>query len=333
MRLVMIPLYPEIEPYAIHNIDMEPLSNGLQHQVYVEECGNPDGIPIVFLHGGPGSGCRPQHRCYFDPEVYRIVLFDQRGCGRSTPHGELENNSTQFLIADMETIREQLNINSWVIFGGSWGATLGLCYAQQHPKNVLAMILRGVFLGRQQDIDWVYAQGGASKLFPDAWQNLVEHLPLAEQEKPLKAYYQQLIHSDEIHQMAAAQTLQAWESTIVTLRDYEYQHDHTKEAGPLAHSRIQLHFALNECFIAEKPILDNLEPIRDIPTIIVHGRYDIVCPIQQTWELHKAWPETELNIVPMAGHAAGEPSLVEELVSATRKIAKAIEPYFNRPSA
>jgi len=329
----MIPLYPEIEPYATHNIEMEVLNNGLQHQVYVEECGNPDGIPVVFLHGGPGSGCRPQHRCYFDPELYRIILFDQRGCGRSVPHGELENNTTQYLIADMETIRQQLNIANWVIFGGSWGATLGLYYAQQYPNNVLAMILRGIFLGRQQDIDWVYAEGGASKLFPDAWQNLVSHLPQSDQKQPLEKYYQQLTHSDEVHQMAAAQTLQAWESTIVTLRDYEYQHDHTKETGPLAHSRIQLHFALNECFIADNAILNNLEPIRNIPTIIIHGRYDIVCPIQQTWELHQAWPESELKIIPMAGHAAGEPALVDALVTATRKIAKAIEPYFNKPSA
>jgi len=305
----------------------------LHHQVYVEECGNPEGIPVVFLHGGPGSGCRPQHRCYFDPERYRIILFDQRGCGRSIPHGELENNSTDYLIADMEAIRQQLNIDNWVIFGGSWGATLGLCYALHYPKNVLAMILRGVFLGRQQDIDWVYAEGGASKLFPDAWQNLVEHLPLTAQKAPLKAFYEQLTQTDEIHQMAAAQTLQAWESTIVTLRDYEYQHDQTKEAGPLAHSRIQLHFALNECFIAAKPILDNIEPIRNIPTIIVHGRYDIVCPMQQTWELSQAWPEANLNIVAMAGHAAGEPALVEALVTATRKIAQAIEPYFHKPSA
>jgi len=329
----MIPLYPEIEPYATHNIEMEPLANGLHHQVYVEECGNPDGIPIIFLHGGPGSGCRPQHRCYFNPDIYRIILFDQRGCGRSKPHGELENNTTSYLISDMETIRQQLSIDNWVIFGGSWGATLGLCYAQQYPNKVLAMILRGIFLGRQQDIDWVYSQGGASKLFPDAWQNLVKHLQLSDQTHPLQAYYQQLTHSDEIHQMAAAKTLQAWESTIVTLRDHEYQHDHSQESGPLAHSRIQLHFALNECFISESAILDNIDAIRDIPTIMIHGRYDIVCPIQQTWELHNAWPETELNIIPMAGHAAGEPALVDALITATRKIAKQLQTHFNQPSA
>jgi len=329
----MIPLYPEIEPYAIHHIEMEVLSNGLHHEVYVEECGNPKGIPVIFLHGGPGSGCRPQHRCYFDPDLYRIILFDQRGCGRSLPHGELENNPTQFLIADMEKIRHQLNIDSWVIFGGSWGATLGLCYAQQHPSKTLAMILRGIFLGRQQDIDWVYAEGGASKLFPEAWHKLVKHLPLSEQKHPLKAYHQQLTHTDEVHQMSAAKTLQAWESTIVTLRDHEYQHDHSKEPGPLAHSRIQLHFALNECFISDSAILNNIDVIRSIPTSIIHGRYDIVCPIQQAWELHQAWPETKLNIIPLSGHAAGEPALINALITATRSVAEKIPAPLNKPIA
>ena len=318
----MIPLYPDIEPYTTHLLDMEPLANKLCHQVHIEECGNPQGIPVVFLHGGPGSGCRPSHRCYFDPEIYRIILFDQRGCGQSLPHGELENNTTQYLIADMETIRQYLNIDRWLIFGGSWGATLGLVYAQHYPENVLAMILRGVFLGRQQDIDWVYAQGGASKLFPEAWQRLVEHLPKSEQQAPLSTYYQQLTGPDELHQMAAAKTLQAWESTIVTLRDHEYQYDKTKVPSPLAHSRIQLHYALNKCFLADTPILNNIDTIRDIPTIIIHGRYDIVCPIQQTWELHQNWPEAELNIIPMAGHAAGEPALVHALITATRTLAK-----------
>ena len=322
----MYHLYPDIEPYATHKIEMEQLNNGLHHQIYVEECGNPEGIPVIFLHGGPGSGCRPQHRCYFDPNIYRIILFDQRGCGRSLPHGELENNSTQFLIADMETIRQQLEVDCWLIFGGSWGATLGLSYAQLYPDKVLAMILRGIFLGRKQDIDWVYAEGGASKLFPDAWQNLVKDLAESEQKQPLNAYYQQLTDVDELHQMAAAKTLQAWEGTIVTLRDHEHKPDLTQEPGPLAHSRIQLHFALNECFIADKPILEEIDTIREIPTIIVHGRYDIVCPIQQAWELHQKWPEAELNIIPMAGHAASEPALINALITATRSIAKTLQP-------
>ncbi|PHS25397.1 MAG: prolyl aminopeptidase [Methylophaga sp.] len=322
----MYSLYPDIEPYQTHQISMETLEDGQQHQIYIEECGNPNGLPIVFLHGGPGSGCRPQHRRYFDPDSYRIILFDQRGCGRSLPHGELENNTTQFLINDMDTIRQSLDIDRWLIFGGSWGATLALCYAQQHPENVRALILRGVFLGRQQDIDWVYAEGGASRLFPDAWQNLVQHLPESDQQAPLQSYYQQLTAVDELQQMAAAKLLQAWEGTIVTLREHEFKADPSHDIGPLAHSRIQLHFALNHCFIADNPILGNIKPIRHIPTMIIHGRYDIVCPMQQSWQLYQAWPEAELAIVPMAGHAAGEPVLINALVKATRTMAKRFEP-------
>lgn len=315
-------LYPDIEPYQTQYIKMETLSNGLQHSIYVEECGNPNGIPIVFLHGGPGSGCRPQHRCYCDPALYRIILFDQRGCGRSIPHGELENNSTSYLITDMEAIREQLKIKQWVIFGGSWGATLGLLYAQHHPHNVLAIILRGIFLGRKEDIDWVYAKGGASKLFPDAWQAFTKHLKPNEQQQPLKAYYNQLISPNELQQMAAAKILQAWESTIVTLRDYEYQFDHKKSSDPLAHARIQLHFAVQECFIKDHPILDNINVIKGIPSTIIHGRYDIVCPIEQAWELHNNWPEAKFTIVPLAGHAAGEPAVIDALITATDNTAE-----------
>ncbi|OUR74450.1 prolyl aminopeptidase [Methylophaga sp. 41_12_T18] len=313
----MLSLYPEIEPYATHNFKMEPLSNGNNHTVYVEECGNPTGIPVVFLHGGPGSGCRPQHRRYFDPEQYRIILFDQRGCGRSLPSGELENNSSEFLINDMETIRQTLNVEQWLIFGGSWGATLGLLYAQTYPERVSAMLLRGVFLGREQDINWVYAEGGASNLFPEAWHDLVKNLPTSEHKTPLKAYYEQLTHQDETRQIAAAMTLDAWESTIVTMRDHHYQAEPTDEVGPLAHSRIQLHYALNHCFIDASPILDNINRLRHIPCQIVQGRYDIVCPVQQSWQLHQAWPESKLNIVPLAGHAAGEAALIDALVNAT----------------
>ena len=329
----MISLYPEIEPYATHYFEMEKMMNGSCHRIYVEECGNSEGIPVIFLHGGPGSGCRPQHRCYFDPELYRIILFDQRGCGRSTPRGELENNSTDYLIADMEVIRQSLHITSWLLFGGSWGATLALCYAQRFPQQVSAMILRGVFLGRQQDIDWVYAQGGASKLFPEAWHQLVNHLPETDQQQPLKAYHQIFMNGDEIQQMSAAKILQNWESTIVTLRDHEYQMDENKDPSPLAHSRIQLHFIINECFIADSPILNNLDKIKDISTIIIHGRYDIVCPIQQSWELHQAWPEAILDIIPLAGHVASEPSLIEALITATCSMAEHIKPSPSKPLA
>jgi len=314
-------LYPDIEPYRTHLLEMEPLSSGDKHQVFVEECGNPEGIPVVFLHGGPGSGCRPQHRCYFNPEKYRIILFDQRGCGRSLPLGELEHNTTDYLLADMEVIRTTLAIDKWLLFGGSWGATLALCYARQYPEQVSAMVLRGVFLGRQQDIDWVYAEGGASRLFPDAWQNLVAHLPESEQQRPLKAYFEQLTVDDAQQQLQAAHTLNNWEGTIVTLRDHAFQPDPSQQIGPLAHSRVQLHFALNQCFIKEQPILDHLDSLKAIPTHIVHGRYDIVCPVQQSWLLHQAWPETDLTILPLAGHAAGEPAIIDALVTITDKLA------------
>lgn len=320
----MLTLYPEIEPYQTHEIAREMLSNGQQHRLYVEECGNPDGIPVIFLHGGPGSGCRPQHRCYFNPEKYRIILFDQRGCGRSTPSGELENNTTAFLIDDMEQIRNTLGIRQWVLFGGSWGATLALSYARDYPNQVMSMILRGTFLGRRQDVNWVYAEGGASRLFPDAWQQLVADLPVTERQQPLQAYFNKLTDEDEAVQLAAAQTLNAWEGTIVMLRDHEFEPDLTQQPGPLAHSRVQLHFALNDCFIAHQPILDSIDVIQHIPTTVIHGRYDLVCPMQQSWELKQAWPAIDLRIVPLAGHAAGEPGLIDALVKATDELAEAL---------
>jgi proline iminopeptidase len=317
----MLPLYPDIQPYQTHLLDREKLPQGGMHQLYIEECGNPDGIPILFIHGGPGSGCRPAHRCYFDPEYYRIILFDQRGCGRSLPHGELTHNTTPHLIADIEAIRQHLNIQQWAIFGGSWGTTLGLLYAQHYPEKVTAMILRGIFLGRQQDINWVYGEEGAAKLFPDAWQRLLSHLNPEEQDTPLQAYYQRLTGNDELQRMAAAHYLQTWENTIVTLRDHELIPDLDRDPGPLAHARIQLHYSLNECFIADTPILDDIDLIRHIPTTIIQGRYDIVCPMQQAWALHQAWPESVLQIIPVAGHAAGEPAVINALISATRHLA------------
>lgn len=316
----MLSLYPEIEPYQTHSFARETLKDGTQHQIYVEECGNPDGIPVLFLHGGPGSGCRPQHRRYFNPEKYRIVLFDQRGCGRSTPSGELRNNTTDFLIADMEFIRQQLNISTWVLFGGSWGSTLALCYAREYKDKVSHMILRGTFLGRKKDVDWVYAAGGASTLFPEAWHQLVMDLPETDRERPLSTYFSHLTSDDENVQLAAAKRLDLWESTIVTLRDHEFIVNDDDTPGPLAHSRIQLHYALNDCFIASKPILNDIDELRHIPTSIIHGRYDIVCPVQQSWELTQLWPEAALIILPLAGHAAGEPALVDALVRQTNLI-------------
>lgn len=310
-------LYPDITPFQSEWLTAENLNPGPTHQIYLEQCGNPEGIPVLFLHGGPGSGCGEHHRRYFDPEHYHIVLFDQRGCGRSEPLGELQNNTTQDLVRDMEAIRQHLGIKQWLLFGGSWGATLALCYARDYPQQVQAMILRGTFLGRRQDIEWVYAEGGASRIFHDSWQRLTHDLPAEAQKKPLPYYMQQLTEGDEATRLQAAKTLQHWEGTIVKMRDAEYQPDPDAMPGPLAHSRIQLHFALNDCFIADRPLLDELEKLRHIPADIIHGRYDMVCPFEQSWALHQAWPESRLEVVPLAGHAAGEPGIVDALVRAT----------------
>ncbi len=317
-------LYPDIEPYASNMIDMETLSRGKRHTIYIEQCGNPNGIPVVFLHGGPGSGCRPLHRCYFDPDVYHIILFDQRGCGRSLPHGELENNTTQYLIADMEVIRQRLSISRWLIFGGSWGATLGLVYAQRHPDKVLAMILRGVFLARKQDIDWVYKQDGASRLFPDAWEKLINCLPDHDESTLLNSYYQKLTKSDVTEQRQAATTLQQWEGKLVSLYDAygeKIKQDTFITRDPVAQGRIQLHYIINGCFITECPILDNINSIKTIPATIIHGRYDLVCPVDQAWALCKQWQSAQLTIVPTAGHLASDPAVSEALVLATRNMA------------
>ena len=314
-------LYPDIEPFHHQLLAREEISAGRCHEVYVVQCGNPQGIPVIFLHGGPGSACGPQHRCYFDPELYHIILFDQRGCGRSLPSGELEHNTTDYLIADMEAIRKLLNIDKWMLFGGSWGATLALAYARQHPEQVLNMVLRGTFLGRQQDIDWVYAAGGASRVFAEAWHALIKDLPATEQSKPLAYYYQQLTQTEEQQQQIAANTLQNWEGTIVMLRDQHYQPDAEQSAAPLAHSRIQLHYALNSCFLGDTPLLDSIKQINHIPAVIIHGRYDMVCPMQQSWEVYQRWPNAQFEVLPLAGHAASEPAIIDALVRTTDQLA------------
>jgi proline iminopeptidase len=313
----MRPLYPDIEPYQVHALQRETLSHGDTHTIYVEECGNPSGQPVVFLHGGPGSGCRPSHRCYFNPEHYRIILFDQRGCGRSTPLGELENNTLPHLVADMEAIRERLKIDQWMLFGGSWGSTLSLAYAQAHPDKVSQMILRGTFLGRQQDVDWVYAEGGASRLFPEAWQSLMETITNANQQSVTQRLFNQLQSDDEKVVLDTITALDRWEGTIVTLRDHEYEPNPEKTPGPVSHALIQLHYALNGCFLVDQPLLNDINAIRHIPTHIIHGRYDLVCPVIQSHTLKQHWPEASLEIVPLAGHAAGEPALIDALVRAT----------------
>lgn len=305
-------LYPPIQPYHSQTISVEP-----PHQLYVEECGSVKGLPVVFLHGGPGAGCEPFHRQFFDPEKYRIVLFDQRGCGHSTPHAELQGNNTQALIDDMETIRETLGIDKWVIFGGSWGSTLALAYAQTHPQRVLGLILRGIFLCRQKEIDWFY-QEGASRLFPDVWEKFLEPIPAAERDSMVSAYYKRLTSDDEFTRMQAARAWSLWEGRTATLISSQKVLDHFGSAHTaLSLARIECHYFMHQTFLRENQLIEEIDKLADIPGIIVQGRYDVICPMESAWQLHKSWPGSILQIIPDAGHSATEPGIVNALVKAT----------------
>lgn len=304
-------LYPLIKPYATHTLAVDAL-----HVLYVEECGNPQGVPVVFVHGGPGAGCEPPHRSFFDPNVFRIVLFDQRGCGKSKPHAELDGNTTQALVADMEHIRTILGIQRWVVFGGSWGSTLGLVYAQTHPNRVLGLILRGIFLCRPWEIQWFY-QDGANRLYPDYWEDFLHPIPPEERNDLVQAYYRRLTGKDEIARMAAAKAWSVWEGRCATLNPNKNVIDHF--ASPytaLSLARIECHYFVNQSFLAPDQILRDAERLKNIPGVIVHGRYDTVCPVANAWELHKAWPESELRIISAAGHSAFEPGIADALVLA-----------------
>ena len=317
----MLTLYPEIKPTATH-----ALSVGGIHTLYVEESGAVDGIPVLFVHGGPGSGCDPKNRCFFDPERYRIVLFDQRGAGRSTPHAELSDNSTDALIADMEAIRELLGIDRWLLFGGSWGSTLSLLYAQQHPERVMGMVLRGIFLGRKRDIDWLY-QEGASRIFPDYWDDYLRPVAPHRRNALVAAYYELLTGDNELARMGAAKAWSGWEARCATLRPNLEVYEHLVDPHvALAMARIECHYFINDCFIAENQILENVATLEGIPGIIVHGRYDVVCTLDNAFELHRRWPESELHIVRDAGHVASEPGITDALVRATRRMADRLRP-------
>ncbi len=332
----MLSLYPAIEPFNHYHLTvtneaqtdtLKDESSAEEHHIYIEQCGNPLGIPVVFLHGGPGSGCRPSHRCYFDPKLYHIILFDQRGCGRSRPYGSLKQNTTANLVQDMEVIRQHIGIEQWLIFGGSWGATLALYYAKKFPEQVSALILRGVFLARQQDIDWVYSGNGAAKVFPEAWSNLVQHLPLAQQAQPLLAINQQLTDENAAVSSNIFNRIQHWEASLIYWQEPLSVEESSKETSVIkeddkAPAIIQLYYSLNQCFIAKEPLLEQLENIRHIPTKIIHGRHDMVCPVEQAWQLKKHWPEAELSIIEMAGHVASEPKLIDSLIKATNDFAK-----------
>jgi proline iminopeptidase len=310
-------LFPELKPYARHELSVSSL-----HTLYVDEAGNPDGIPLLFVHGGPGGACDASSRRFYDPEHYRIVTFDQRGCGRSKPHGELEENTTELLIQDIETIRQHLGVDKWVLFGGSWGSTLSLLYAQAFPTRVQAMILRGIFLCRQRDLDWLYKEG-ASRVFPDAWNTFVSHIPADERGELVEAYSQRLLGSDELARLSAAKHWSAWEGSCSKLRpSQDALAKFTKPHTAIALARIESHYFLNKGFIKENQILRNMVPIQNIPAIIVHGRYDMVCPLDNATELHKHWPGSELQIIRDSGHSSSEAGTVDALVRAAKAFAE-----------
>lgn len=308
-------LYPEIEANKSYRLKVD-----LLHTIYVEETGNPKGIPVIFLHGGPGSGCNENHRRYFNPKKYRVVLFDQRGCHRSTPAGETKNNSTPELLQDIERIREHLGIEKWMVFGGSWGATLGLLYAQSHPSRVLALVLRGTFLARQKDLDW-FGKEGASMIFPDYWQEFTEIIPEGERHDLVSAYHSRVHGADRKLRRAASLAWSKWAGRIVTylLPGVEYEPGDVDKT--VCEVLIETHYAKHRYFIAENRILDCVAQLPAVPTRIIHGRRDLTCTLDASWSLHRALPESELVVVREGGHLAGEPVMVDALVTATDEMA------------
>jgi proline iminopeptidase len=309
---LMKTLYPEITPY--HTFFLE---TGSKHSVYVEQSGNPEGLPVIFLHGGPCSGTKPEHRRFFNPEHYRIILFDQRGCGLSLPFGELENNTTQDLLGDMERIRQQLAIAQWLIFGGSWGGALGLLYAQQHPKKVLGMIIRAVFLVRQQDLDW-FAKEGANRIYPEQWQRLLESVPEQGRDDLLPGLCASLWGDDEVAQRRAARAWLAWGGQVTLGKGYQgvSKNEHITERM-VKQVRMELHYAKHHYFIGRNQILENCARLAQIPSIIIHGREDLVCPIEAGFKLHQAMPHAKYVVLDNAGHIAQSTEMIAALVAAT----------------
>lgn len=297
------------------------------HELYFEQSGNPSGVPVVFLHGGPGSGTEPSQRRFFDPEHYRIILFDQRGAGRSQPHATLIDNTTWHLVADLELLRAHLGIQRWLVFGGSWGSTLALAYAERHPERVSGLVLRGIFLFTQRELDWFY-KDGASRLFPDAWEDFVRDIPISERGELLVAYQRRLESPDRQLQLAAARAWSLWEARTSRLyEDAAIIERFTEPQFALAFARIENHFFLNRGFLAhENQLIADIGRIRHIPAVIVQGRYDVVCPMDAAWALHRAWPEAELRIVPDSGHSASEPGTVHELILATDRMRGILRP-------
>ncbi len=310
-------LYPEIDPYDHGMLDV-----GDGQHVYWEACGNPDGKPAVFVHGGPGAGCGPNHRRQFDPDAYRIVLFDQRGCGRSTPHASepdagLETNTTWHLVADMEKLRELLGIERWQVFGGSWGSALALAYAETHPERVSELVVRGIFTLRPKELWWYYG-GGAAYLFPDRWEELLAPIPPAERGDLIAAYQRRLNGPDMAVREQAARAWSVWEgSTLTLLPDAELREHHARREFALAFARIENHYFANHGFFAEEQLIRDAGKLAGIPGVIVQGRYDMATPPATAWELHQAWPQAEFHLVEGAGHAFTEPGILDRLLDAT----------------
>lgn len=308
-------LYPPLKAYRTGRLPVSDL-----HEIHFEESGNPQGKPVVFLHGGPGGGTDPKMRRFFDPTHYRVVLFDQRGCGKSRPHAELAQNTTWDLVADIERLREHLGIERWQVFGGSWGSTLALAYAETHPARVTELVLRGIFLLRRSELVWFYQDPcGAAALFPDLWERYVEPIPPAERSDMMRAYYARLTSPERAVRAQAAQAWSTWEGATSYLRtSAQYVTKFAKGRYAEAFARIECHYFVNAGFMrSDEQLLEDVGRIRHIPAVIVQGRYDVVCPMRSAWDLHRAWPEADLRVVPDAGHSAFERGNVHELVSAT----------------
>lgn len=312
-------LYPAIEPYSTGSIDV-----GDGHVVFYEECGNPLGEPVVLLHGGPGGGANPTMRRFHDPKHYRIILFDQRGSGRSTPYASLENNTTWHLVADMEKLRRLLKVERWQLFGGSWGSTLAIAYAQTHPERVTGLILRGIFLLRRREIDWFY-QHGASAIYPDAFEAYQSVIPPEERGNMIAAFHRRLTGEDKAEQLKVAKAWSMWEgSTLAFKQDPARIQAFGADHYAIAFARIECHYFINGGFLErDDQLLANANRLHGIPGVIVHGRYDVVTPLTNAWDLHKAWPQSDLRIVSDAGHAMTERGNIHELISATQRFAGA----------
>ena len=308
-------LFPHIEAYSTGFLQVSDL-----HTIAWECSGNPDGTPVIVIHGGPGGGSQPSYRQYFNPEKFKIIQFDQRGCGQSAPYAELIENNTHASVSDLESLREYFGIEKWHVFGGSWGSTLSLIYAQNHPDRVHSLVLRGIFMCRKSELHWFY-QDGASHIFPDAFDSYRDHIPKSEQHNLIEAYYSRLTSEDATIRRSAAREWTRWEmATSRLFPDPEYLDKAEDLDFAVAFARIECHYFINAIFVEEAYILNNVSKIETIPTTIVQGRYDVVCPTKSAWELHKALPNSKLVIVPDAGHSMGEVSIARELVIATERI-------------